>query len=95
MPVIFEFHIVYKTTNEPISSIQAKRNILSKLGSNLVWEDKELSIYNDNSINKLVEGIKYARVINPKFEPKNIVVNESLNEKTEVFSSVFSSLLGD
>jgi len=74
-------------------SIKAKRNVLSKLGSNLVWDDKNLSIYNDISINKLVEGIKGAKAKNPEFEPKNCVVFKGLYEKTDVFSSVFSTML--
>lgn len=72
---------------------QAKRNILSRLGSNLVWNEESLSIYNSNEVNKLVEGLKYAKQINQEFEPKNCVVNKGLNEKTEVFSSVFSTML--
>lgn len=74
-------------------SIQAKRNILSKLSSNLVWNEKELNIYNSKAINKLVEGIKRAKSIYPKFEPKNCVVYKSPNEKTDTFLPVFSTLL--
>ncbi len=74
-------------------SMQAKRNILSKLSSNLVWNEKELFIYNSKAINKLVEGIKGIREKNPKFEPKNCVVWKGLNKKTSEFSPVFSSLL--
>ena len=74
-------------------SIQAKRNILSKLGSNLVWNDKELNIYNSSAVNKLVEGIKLAKSISPKFEPSNFVVGKGLNEKTDAFSPVFSTML--
>lgn len=73
--------------------MQAKRNILSRLGSNLVWNEENLSIYNDIAIEKLVDGIKIAKSENQKFEPKNCVVNKGLNEKTEVFSSVFSTML--
>ncbi|MDD5318417.1 MAG: recombinase family protein [Candidatus Pacebacteria bacterium] len=74
-------------------TIQQKRNILSQLGSNLVWNDKELSITNDIAIEKLVEGIKRAKEINPEFEPKNCVVYKAPNEKTDEFSSVFSTML--
>ena len=74
-------------------NIRAKRNILSKLGSNLTWNDKNLSISNSNAINKLVEGIKRAREINSKFEPKNYVVNKCLKEKTGYFLPVFSTML--
>ena len=74
-------------------SVNAKRSILSKLGSNLVWNDEKLSIFNSPVINKLVEGIKNAKVINPKFEPKNCVVDKGLNEKTSEISPVFSTML--
>ena len=73
--------------------MKAKRNILSKLGSNLVWNEEKISIYNSNAINKLVEGIKKAKLEFPKFEPKNYVVNKSLNEKTGLFLPVFSTML--
>ncbi|MFZ2728684.1 MAG: recombinase family protein, partial [Minisyncoccia bacterium] len=53
-------------------TLQAKRNILSRLGSNIVWNEKELFIYNDISINKLVECLKGIKVENPMFEPKKI-----------------------
>lgn len=74
-------------------TMQAKRNILSKLGSNLVWNEENLSIYNSKAINKLVEGIKGIKEKNPKFEPKNCVVWKGLNEKTSEFSPVFSAWL--
>lgn len=75
-------------------TIQAKRNILSKLGSNLIWNDKELIISNSKSINKLVYGIKLLREGNQKFEPKISFAMQGLNEKTEPFDPVFSTLLG-
>ena len=74
-------------------TVQQKRNILSKLGSNLVWNDVELNIYNDPAVQKLIDGIKRAKLINPEFEPKNCVVYTASNEKTEAFSSVFSTML--
>lgn len=76
-------------------TVQAKRNLLSKLGSNLVWNDENLSIYNDISVNKLVEGIKEAKAKNPEFEPKKYVVNKGLYEKTGLFCPVFSTMLRD
>jgi len=71
----------------------AKRNILSKLSSNLVWNEEILSIYNSKAIDKLVEGIKRTKLEFPKFEPKNCVVWKGLNEKTDAFSPVFSTML--
>jgi len=60
-------------------TMQAKRNILSKLGSNLVWNEKELFVYNDLAINKLVEGVKSIRAENPEFEPKKISARKDEN----------------
>ena len=74
-------------------SMQVKRNILSKLGSNLTWNGEKLNISNSNAINKLVEGIKRAREIYSKFEPKKFVANKSLKLKTDPFQPVFSTLL--
>lgn len=74
-------------------TLQAKRNILSKLGSNLVWDDKNLFIYNRPAINKLVNGVKLSMQVSTKFEPKLPFVTQGLNEKTSEFSPVFSTLL--
>lgn len=75
-------------------TLQAKRNILSKLGSNLVWDDKKLCIYNRPAINKLVEGIKLSMQSSSKFEPKLSFAVQGLNEKTDAISPVFSTMLG-
>lgn len=75
-------------------TLQAKRNILSKLGSNLIWDDKNLIIYNRPSINKLVNGIKSSMLCPSKFEPKLSFASQGLNEKTEPIDPVFSTLLG-
>ncbi len=74
-------------------SFQAKRDILSKLGSNLVWNDEKLSIYNRKSIEVLVKGIKGIKSEFPKFEPKLSFAEQGLNEKTSEFSPVFSTML--
>ena len=74
-------------------SVQEKKETLSVLGSNLVWDDKNLFISNDSGVNELVKGFKGIRSRNPEFEPKNCVVNKGLNRKTEAFSPVFSRML--
>ena len=73
--------------------MQAKRNLLSKLSSNLVWDEKKLSIYNAKEINTLVEGINGIKSKFPEFEPKNYQARKGLNEKTSEFSPVFSMML--
>ena len=74
--------------------MQSKRNVLSKLSSNLVWNEEKLSIYNSKEINKLVEGINGIKSKIPKFEPKNYQAPQSSKEKTDAFSPVFSMMLG-
>ena len=61
-------------------TVQQKRNVLSKLGSNLVWNDIELSIYNTPEVDVLIEGIKRTKAENPEFEPSKCVVPTGLNE---------------
>ena len=86
--VIEKLQIVMKN-----GDVQAKRNILSRLGSNLVWNDEILNIYNKKSIQILIDGIKRLRKENPKFEPKKYVVAQGLNRKNQAFDPVFSTML--
>lgn len=72
---------------------QSKREMLSKLGSNLTWNGEELIIINKKSIRALTDGIKLAKELCPKFEPKISIDIQGLNEKTSEFSPVFSALL--
>ncbi len=73
--------------------VEAKRRLLARLSSNLIWDEENLSIINQKEINALINGVKRLKSIYPKFEPKNYVVNKGSNEKTSEFSPVFSSLL--
>lgn len=73
--------------------IQPKRTILSRMGSNLIWDDKKLSIYYSKPIQALFNGIEKAKRKNERFEPKNCIIYKGLNRKTEVFSSVLSIML--
>lgn len=74
-------------------NVQAKRNILSELGSNLIWDDENLLIINKKEVEKLIQAVKGIKSTFPKFEPRNYVANKELNEKTSEFSPVFSTLL--
>ncbi len=51
--------------------VQAKRNIISALGSNLVWDDENLLIINKKEIQALIDGVKKNKLIISEFEPKN------------------------
>lgn len=64
-------------------SIKAKREILSKLGSNLTWDEENLSISNRKPIQILIDGLIEAKRKNPQFEPENIVDTSSQNEVFE------------
>ena len=72
---------------------EEKRNLMSKLGSNLVWDEKELSILNRKSIQTLVDGIKKIKQEHKEFEPRNYQVTQSSNEKIGHSDPIFSSLL--
>ena len=71
------------------NDIKAKKEILSKLGSNLVWNEENLFIYNKKSINKLVEGIKGIKSEFPEFEPKNFLVKKAQKKKQTSFRLFF------
>jgi len=60
-------------------TITAKREILSRLGSNLLWDEKELSICNTKPIQILIDGLIWARQKNNKFEPESIIDTSSGN----------------
>lgn len=77
----------------PESDIRAKKEILVKLGSNLVWNEEKLFIFNRKEIDILINGVKEAKSKNTKFEPKLNFDLQGLNEKTEPLNPVFSTLL--
>ncbi len=73
--------------------INSKRSILTKLRSNLVWNDEMISIINTKSVQALLDGFITMKSENPKFEPNKTPLFTSSNEKTDEFSSVFSTML--
>ncbi len=73
--------------------ISGKRSLLTKLRSNLVWNDEIISIINDKSVQALIDGFVQMKIESPKFEPKNSPLFTTSNEKTDEFSSVFSTML--
>ncbi len=80
-----EFASVMKSDNT-----QAKREVLSRLGSNLIWNEEKLSICNAKWLDTLIHGLKLAKTKNPRFEPRNIVDTSSSNSD---FSSISIPLL--
>lgn len=73
--------------------ISGKRSLLTKLRSNLVWNDEIISIINDKSIQALIDGFVQMKIESPKFEPNKSPLFTASNEKTDEFSSVFSTML--
>lgn len=56
--------------------VKAKRNIISSLGSNLIWNDENLRIINRKEINALIDGTKKSGLILSEFEPKNVLAGQ-------------------
>jgi len=73
--------------------VQAKRKILSALGTNLIWDDEKLIIINKKEVQALIDGMKNIKSIYPKFEPSLSVDMQGLNEKTDLLQPVFSIML--
>ncbi len=73
--------------------VDAKRKIMAKLGSNLIWNEEKLIIINKDEINSVINSVQRIKSEYPMFEPKNYVVDKGLNEKTESFDPAFSMML--
>lgn len=71
-------------------SVQQKRNTLSKLGSNLIWDEESLRICNTFEVDTLIRAMQRATSENPEFEPENI---SDLTDQNGVFRAVSPSLL--
>lgn len=71
-------------------TIRAKRELLLKFGSNLVWDEKELIISNVKPIQILIDGLLWAKQKNTKFEPKSIV---DTSDRNSVFEDIRPNLL--
>ena len=66
-------------------TVEDKRVYLSRLSSNLIWDEQELSIINTEPIQRLIDGLKQAKAKSRLFEPR---FSEALKDKTEAFTSV-------
>jgi site-specific DNA recombinase len=71
-------------------TVEAKRRVLGRLGSNLTWDEKILNVYNTKAVQTLVDGLKEAKAKNAQFEPGNLSLDKG---ETEAFTSVRPSLL--
>jgi DNA invertase Pin-like site-specific DNA recombinase len=66
-------------------TVDAKRRILGALGSNLVWDEKKLSILNKKSVQALLDGLNRVRCENTKFELENGEVDAEKNGASDPF----------
>lgn len=69
---------------------ESKRSILTRLGSNIIWDEENIDFVNTKAVQRLIDGLSEARRINESFEPKNII---DLSEQNPVFRDVCSTLL--
>lgn len=63
-------------------SFEAKRNILTRLGSNLTWNDENLLIDSKKSINTFINGLKTVKPILSKFGNQKALVEQELNDNS-------------
>lgn len=68
---------------------EEKRTVMSRLGSNFTWDEKNLRINNADIIQRVAESIIEARMLNGQFEPKTTLADK---DETGVFDSVSSAL---
>ena len=73
--------------------LKAKKSLLHRLGTNLVWDEEKVSVIKQKSVEKLFEVVSLMESEFQKSEPKNWLDMKSLNEKTSEFSPVFSTML--
>jgi hypothetical protein len=75
-------------------TIESKRQILSKLGSNLIWNGDNLYISCSKPIEELIKGIKQIRSEYQEFEPSNFLYNKGSelvkSYETEILSKVLA-----
>ena len=60
--------------------LESKRLVLSRLGSNLIWNEEKVSIINTKWVGVLINGLREAKRKNPQFETKNIIDTSDSNE---------------
>jgi DNA invertase Pin-like site-specific DNA recombinase len=71
-------------------NIQSKRNLLSSLGSNLVWNEEKLSIINRKEIDALINGVKRHKSEYLEFGISKSLIGQGLNEKSPLKRDDFS-----
>ncbi len=82
---IIKFSEKAKTTYEANDDIQAKKIILSAIGSNLLLKDKKLSINTDSALLPMILVSSSVNQKSERLEPVGSSVNKG---KTDAFTSV-------
>jgi hypothetical protein len=62
-------------------TFEAKRKILTTLGSDLVWNDEKLLIYNRKSVEILISDIKSLKPVISKFGNEKALVEQGLSDE--------------
>jgi hypothetical protein len=73
--------------------LKAKKSLLRKLGTNLVWDEEKVSVIKQKSVEKLFEVVSLMESEFQKSEPKNFLAMQHSKEKTDRFQPVFSTML--
>ncbi|MEI6352811.1 MAG: recombinase family protein [Candidatus Nomurabacteria bacterium] len=60
---------------------ETKRIMLTRLSSNLIWNDEILNIINTNEIEELIKGLKIAKPIISGFGNQKALVEQELNDR--------------
>ena len=71
-------------------TVEAKRRVLTRLGSNLTWDEKKLNVINKKSVQALIDGLKHTKRENQQFEPKK---SPDLSGSFRTFPVYMTSLL--
>lgn len=71
-------------------TVEAKRRVLTRLGSNLTWDEKKLNVINKKSVQALIDGLKRTKQENSQFEPKK---SPDLSGSFRTFPVYMTSLL--
>jgi hypothetical protein len=76
-------------------TFEAKRNILSKLGSNFIWDDEKLTIINRKSVNALISGSKGINSDTDMFGKEKTLAVQEFNPDMEQIHITLRTMLYD
>jgi hypothetical protein len=65
-------------------TVKEKRGVLSRLSSNLIWNEEKLSIINTDWMDTYILGLQRSKEVSPKFEPRKYGLDKRQNEPFEL-----------